>query len=124
MRISMMSLSVRGLQAMLAEHAGDFRLGDRLVVGTNENGGDGPLHIHRAGGREKACQLVQALAIAQPVPRERVESAHLGASQAGQRRRIVHLVRLYRRRLQAITLLVELVAFVQGADQLDVGWPD
>jgi hypothetical protein len=37
----------------------------------------GPLHVHGAGGREEARELVQALPIAQPMPGQRIQRAHL-----------------------------------------------
>ena len=65
-------VAVRRFQAILAEHASDLGLGDRLIVGTNQHRGDSPLHIYGAGHREQNCQLIQTSAIAQMMPRERV----------------------------------------------------
>ena len=72
----------------MSSPSGDFRrywlstrtisgFGSSLIVGADEDRGDGPLHVDRLGNGEKARQLVQALAIAQPMARQRVERANL-----------------------------------------------
>ena len=65
------------LQPMLAQHADHFGLRQQLIVGADEDGGDGPLHVHRPGDREEAGQLIEALAIVQAMTPERVERPDL-----------------------------------------------
>ncbi len=50
--------------------------------------------------------------------------ASRGVAQAGEGGRIVHLVGLLRRRLQAMARLVQRIAVIQRADQVDVGRAD
>ena len=65
------------LQTGFGHHAGHFRFGKLLIIGADEDGSDRPLHIHGLGGGEEKCKLIQALAIAQPMARQRVEGANL-----------------------------------------------
>jgi hypothetical protein len=57
----------------LAHYADKLRFGERLIIGANEDFGNGSLNINRLRRREQACQIVKILAIAQAMARERVE---------------------------------------------------
>ena len=75
----MMSTPFWQLEARLAQYADHFGPGQRLIVGADEDRGDGPLHIDGLGSGEEACQFVQRLAIAEAMARQRVERADLRA---------------------------------------------
>ena len=58
---------------MLTQRAKEVRIGERLIVGADQDPSDGPLDVDRLCNREESRQLVQTLAIGQFMARERVE---------------------------------------------------
>ena len=81
--MSIASLPPVDFSRYLTQHARHFGFGEQLIVGANEDGGDGPLHVDRLGDREEARQLGEASRASLSRWRPRVSSARTCAGEPG-----------------------------------------